>query len=253
MKWVCVGKEEIDTLHITSWDQDHCNPDELQVILSEFKPKIIEIPGYDPHTESGKKSKKLIDEYGLKDEREAEEIVVKKIDPTYIAELKPARDYGYRDIFYWPKKVDDNNANNNSTVKFFREGSFNVLSTGDVECHSIGLTFLGKILKNELDILILPHHGSKNGCVQKRFVKETKPLLAICSSDFDNQHAHPSEEMRDLFYKHKVKIFTTKTGDVLIESLGNHDGSFKVTNFLEDSNKVSSEEKFESKKKNIYR
>lgn len=38
---------------------------------------------------------------------------------------------------YWPKEIDANNANNNSTVKQFRSGSFNVLSLGDVESTNI--------------------------------------------------------------------------------------------------------------------
>lgn len=36
--------KRIDVLHITSWDEDHCNPEELKLILKYLKPKRIEYP-----------------------------------------------------------------------------------------------------------------------------------------------------------------------------------------------------------------
>src|SRR4051812_40509312 len=41
-------KKVIDTLHITSWDKDHCNPPDLHWILENLKPKRVEYPGYPP-------------------------------------------------------------------------------------------------------------------------------------------------------------------------------------------------------------
>lgn len=57
------GVERLDTLHITSWDRDHCNPDELEAILFEFRPKEIECPGYNPSSDSGKRSLGVINDY----------------------------------------------------------------------------------------------------------------------------------------------------------------------------------------------
>jgi competence protein ComEC len=247
------GKEKIDCLHITSWDNDHCNPEELKVILSKFSPKTIEKPGYDPHTDDGKDSEKLIDSYKEQRKQNNESIVVRRTDPAYIKSLDPAEGYGYKEVCYWPKEIkeEDGKANDNSSVKLFRSGSFNVLSTGDVEDHMIGLRFLGDILKNELDVLILPHHGSKNGCVQQRFLKETAPAVTICSSDFDNQHEHPSEEIKELLFKHEIPCFTTKTGDVIVRSTGDHSGSYEVVNLIKDSSEVSSVKQYVAKKRKL--
>lgn len=44
------GKTKINTLHITSWDQDHCSVPGLEWILKELVPSRIEVPGYVPHT-----------------------------------------------------------------------------------------------------------------------------------------------------------------------------------------------------------
>jgi hypothetical protein len=40
-------------------------------------------------------------------------------------------------VVYHPRWIDPYCPNNNSTVKLFREGSFNLLSLGDVESHNI--------------------------------------------------------------------------------------------------------------------
>lgn len=45
------GEKTIDTLHITSWDNDHCKPESLKKILDFLTPSIIEIPGYQPDTD----------------------------------------------------------------------------------------------------------------------------------------------------------------------------------------------------------
>lgn len=57
------GLDQINTLHVTSWDQDHCSPSQLTKILDHLKPKRVEYPGYSPHTESGKESLKIIKSY----------------------------------------------------------------------------------------------------------------------------------------------------------------------------------------------
>jgi competence protein ComEC len=39
------GVETIDTLHITSWDADHCSASELPDLLAMTRPAKIECPG----------------------------------------------------------------------------------------------------------------------------------------------------------------------------------------------------------------
>lgn len=56
------GVNELST-HITSWDQDHCSPTQLEEILISLKPRKVEFPGYKPHTESGKDSLKVSEKY----------------------------------------------------------------------------------------------------------------------------------------------------------------------------------------------
>ena len=44
------GVDVASTLHITSWDQDHCSSTELPDLLALIRPAKIECPGYVPHT-----------------------------------------------------------------------------------------------------------------------------------------------------------------------------------------------------------
>lgn len=236
------GQATINCLHITSWDTDHCNVNELKKILEEYCPKKIEYPGYPPHTDSGDESLKIIKAY-KSDQRK-----IQKIDPKYIDSLESSKSFGYRNVLYHPKSISEK-SNDNSTVKLFRTGCFNVASLGDVEDTNIASRIRGcKTFKNETDIIILAHHGADNGFTTNSFLKVVKPKVAVCCSNYSNQYDHPKQEIRDLLHKNEIRLFTTKTGDILIESTGEHLSTYKVTNLISDSSKISSTYAFKSKK-----
>jgi competence protein ComEC len=236
------GQATINCLHITSWDTDHCNVTELKKILENYGPRKIEYPGYLPHTDSGNESLKIIKLH------KSEQRKIIKIDPEYIDSLESSKSFGYRNVLYHPKYISEK-PNDNSTVKLFRTGCFNVASLGDVEDTNIASRIRGcKTFKNETDIIILAHHGADNGFTTNSFLKVVKPTVAVCCSNYDNQYEHPKQEIRDLLHKNEIRIFTTKTGDVLIESTGDHTSKYQVTNLISGSSKVSSTYKFKSKK-----
>jgi competence protein ComEC len=159
--------DRADTLHITSWDRDHCCPDELQDLLDLARPLRIECPGYQSHSDCGIDCLKIIQHYRLMSGSNRE-VEVKSITPEYIERLSEAQELGFKDIFYNPLAIDECCANNNSTIKFFRKGSSNVLSCGDVESHLISARLRNsRSLCRELDLLILAHHGASNGFTNK--------------------------------------------------------------------------------------
>lgn len=241
------GKTKIDCLHITSWDQDHCSVQQLQTILETYSPTKIEYPGYIPHTDSGKASLQVIEQY-LKDNKAQKNIKIQPINPPYIDSLNIAEEFGYNDVLHHPKFISDN-SNDNSTIKHFRKGSFNLLSLGDVESSLISSKLSSqKTIQKETDVMILAHHGADNGFTTSNFLQKTKPLVAIATSNYDNQFAHPKENIRNLLYKLGIDLFTTKTGDIIIESTNEHNGRFKVTNLIAGSTQVSSKNYYKSRK-----
>lgn len=79
------GKAKIDTLHITSWDQDHCSASGLDWVLENLAPSRIEYPGYAPHTECGNACLSTIKAYEKRCVAKGHSVKAQSIDPPYLA------------------------------------------------------------------------------------------------------------------------------------------------------------------------
>lgn len=204
------GCKYITKLHITSWDADHCNPDELRDLLSNLLPTEIEMPGYPANTEPARKSKALIEQYV----RGRSYASSTEFTPVTIQGLSYAEARKYSDIIYNPKMISSI-SNDNSTVKLFRRGRFTVLSLGDCEASRIGDYIMNdSIAQTETDVMIVAHHGSDNSIMSTDFVNRINPKIAVCTSNYDNQFDHPTQRVRAMFGQRK--LYTTKRGDVII-------------------------------------
>jgi competence protein ComEC len=244
--------QSIDVLHITSWDADHCQACELEGLLALTRPLKLELPGYAPHSENGKESLKILSAYVDERRQDNRTKTMRHVTPEFIGGLQSATRLAFNDTFYNPLHLDPNCANDNSTVKHFRGGSFNVLSLGDVESTNIAARLRRcRLLGMETDVMILAHHGADNGFTTKKFIRHLEPSLAICSSDYANQYDHPRQEIRDLLHGEGVRLMTTKTGDVIIRSIGDHTGHYQAINLRAGSTEVSSECKFVAKKRHL--
>jgi competence protein ComEC len=207
-------KQQIDTLHITSWDADHCNYDDLIAILNNFRPSIIEIPDYLPDSDQGQLCRRVVFGY----DRIHEQYVpnVRPISLEYIRSLQSAEPLGTSNIIY-RSAYDCENKNDMSLIKLFRSAGFNVLSLGDCESEEIASRLLTyTCIGNEVDILILPHHGANNGFTTGALLDYIMPRLAICSSNYDNQYDHPRPEICSLLSDRDIPLLTTKTGDAIV-------------------------------------
>jgi competence protein ComEC len=224
---------------------------ELEEIL-KLGPTRIEYPGYQPHTDNGLKCLRMIHSYKAEPKPSNRNVTLQQVTPEYIKSLDLAEALAFRDILYHPRWLDEQCANNNSTVKFFRRGSFNLLSLGDVQSHNVS-AYLRRCeyLKRETDVMILAHHGADNGFTNKPFLARIKPRLAICSADYDNSYDHPCEEIRNLLHEHDIPLMTTKTGDIILQSIGEHTGRFRAINLKSNSKAVSSQLVFYSKKSEL--
>jgi competence protein ComEC len=245
---VC-GKDRIDMLHITSWDQDHCVPDELRAILKVLRPTIIEVPRYYPRTESALQALREINTYKTQLHSLLLQPSTVTVDSQYVASLPGAVPWDTKNILFDCGYEDANNFNNNSTIKLFRSGRFSVLSVGDIESANIANWLVtDSIIQNEVDILILAHHGADNGFTTSELIAKINPKIAICSSNYDNQYEHPKSEIRSILQCANVPLMTTKTGDVIIAATSALTGQFTGFNLGANSTALLSSFSFSPKK-----
>jgi len=237
------GVRSINTLHVTSWDDDHCKYDELNAILSELVPTVVEHPGYEPHTDNGIKCLRLIKDFV----RNNDFALSVDYSPERINNLTTAEKGKYNNVIYNPIEIVDN-VNNNSLVQLFRAGRFTVLSLGDCEDKKIADRIINcGIATTEVDIILMAHHGADNGFTTKNFLENINPKIAICSSDYNNQFDHPRLEIRDLLYQQSINLYTTKTGDVVV--FCNEGNIVHVANLKSNSEDISSRKTFMAKLK----
>lgn len=231
------GVAHINVLHITSWDEDHCKSTELEDIIKELKPSIIECPGYDPHTITGIRSLSIILNSGCK---------VVRITPSVVQSQFFTRLVG-RDLFFGPINIKKGTTSNNmSVIKLFRIGSFQVLSLGDCEDSDIAERLVEEeIITKEVDVLILAHHGADNGFTTTDFLKALNPRVAICACDWDNMYSHPSDKVRSMLSNLGIKYYSTKAGDIIAQSVDKY--KFKVSNYITNNEKKDSVETFMNK------
>lgn len=235
LKQLCKGT--IDTLHITSWDTDHCDNASLNYILNYLKPSLIEFPDYEPDSDTGKKCLYLINNYSCNKI---------KVSPKLVASSNLGeKRLMAQNLFFNPTKIVDKH-NDNSVVKFFRIGSFQVLSLGDCENPEISSNLsTDEILQNEVDILILAHHGSENSICTMDFLRTINPKVAICSSNYDNKFEHPHSVIRQRLNQLGIPLFTTKTGDIIAQTVDKY--SFKVSNYISNNEHKESSKMFMNK------
>lgn len=81
------------------------------------------------------------------------------------------------------------NENNNSLIIKSKLGKYNYLFTGDIE-KNIEQWLIKNYNLNDIDILDVPHHGSKTSSSQK-FIKHLEPKIAILSYGENNLYNHP--------------------------------------------------------------
>jgi competence protein ComEC len=219
--------------------------DDLVQILNHLRPDQIQLPDYAPETDEGKRNKRVLDGYD-----EIHSKYVKNVtycskdwhDKLSTATAKSETNIAYR------SKFDGDNKNDKSLIRLFRSSGFNVVSFGDCESKEIS-DRLGddSILKSETDIMILAHHGADNGFTNEDFLKKIRPILTICSSNYDNQYEHPKQEIKDMLYELNIPLFTTKTGDVIVYQEMDSSKAI-IYNLISDNTQVSTKKQFTPKR-----
>lgn len=105
-----------------------------------------------------------------------------------------------------------------SLVLLVSYGSFDVMLTGDSQAEGLEEALTG--LLSAIEVLQVPHHGSKTGLTSS-LVGKINPQLAVISVG-KNKYGHPSAQTLGILGDQVIRVLRTdKNGDVEIVSDGN--------------------------------
>src|SRR3989344_6004733 len=109
--------------------------------------------------------------------------------------------------------------NDYSLVFRLRYGTFDVVFTGDADQH-VENQYVGKKLSDDtIEVLKVPHHGSKTGMTDA-FIEWVKPALAVISVG-KNSYGHPSDKALTQLAAVNAKVLRTdQKGDIEVVSDG---------------------------------
>ena len=105
------------------------------------------------------------------------------------------------------KAKSPDNANEQSLVLDVRYAGFSTLLTGDIGIESMRELVEKKEL-NEVNVLKIPHHGSKNSLLPS-FYEESNPQWAVISVGENNLFGHPQLSILETLEEKDIKILRT--------------------------------------------
>jgi len=120
---------------------------------------------------------------------------------------------------YWPPKgFNSSNDNDYSHILLFQESNFRLLFTGDASSFVLNRLPHGAIGK--IDVLKIPHHGSKNG-LTKKFLDLADPSVGVISAGKNNSYGHPNQVVLDMLKAKNINIRRTdEEGDIIFKIQG---------------------------------
>lgn len=119
------------------------------------------------------------------------------------------------------KVLGVNNENEDSMVIRIRYGQFGALFTGDTG-EKTELALLSKGVLSKVDVLKVPHHGSKYSS-SALFLERIKPFVAVISVGAKNGYGHPTSDTLSRLDSVGAKILRTDqsgTVEVVSEGIG---------------------------------
>ncbi|KAF0247816.1 MAG: hypothetical protein FD167_2786 [bacterium] len=196
-------RSPISLFMLTGWDCDHANAAGVGMVVNNFTVSTVWIPPWPNTTEAAKEVKRILKE----DARWA------KGYDVYHPRTDQQRCFQIGDTkitVFSPHPEDADTSNNTSIVAKLECGGFSVLITGDCEQSrwSSIVRYFGKELSS--DVLVAPHHGSRNGITEEALQK-IRPKLVLISAGNHSTWQHPHQEAVDLYKKYVGDyIFVTK-------------------------------------------
>ena len=135
----------------------------------------------------------------------------------------------------WPNKGINRelSPNNLSLVSILSTNKYRVLFTGDIE--EDAEYFVLDKLNNKVDIIKIPHHGSKTSSTE-RLLEKIVPKVGIISVGRNNIYGHPNKEVIDRYNALNTKLY--RTDEMGLIKIILDDDNYTINTFLENGDKI---------------
>lgn len=134
-------------------------------------------------------------------------------------------------LMIWPPRnpTVSYSENNMSLCSILSYYDYRVLFTGDIEKEAEVL--IGENINTNIDIIKVPHHGSKTSSTES-FLDKINPNLAVISLGKNNMYGHPSKEVIGSYEKLGTHIYRTDNMGRIIIKLQPKD--LNISRYLQD-------------------
>lgn len=141
-----------------------------------------------------------------------------KIDDLVIHFTHPSTDLvGTRGKILLGEETPALNLNDYSLTFRLSQGGVTALYTGDISPEQIS-NMLARGRIGHVNLLKIPHHGSKNG-VTNQLLADTTPDISVISVGKKNKFGHPDQEVLNLLSEYKTQVYRTDLqGDVAFKN-----------------------------------
>lgn len=138
-------------------------------------------------------------------------IIKQKINIILISNKQKLNILGDYLTLYLPQTSPSNNIidpNELALISLFQENKTKILFTSDLPKFTLGWFLDSNLTIRNINILKVPHHGSKNG-LSRKILQLADPRLSVISVGKNNIYGHPAKEVLDMFKALKMKYLRT--------------------------------------------
>lgn len=165
------GCDSIDVLHIPSWDRRCCQSGELEELLKELQPAVLEIPAYTPRDEEGKACQRILKEYS--ETTPFADIII--CLPKMVSRMSES---DMDRLILSPTSVYPE-VEDNDNVVWLRGGRFSVMNSGYVKTEAPVEKLSGSPLLGEVGLLVVDTGMKNSPFVSRQFLSKTHPMMIV--------------------------------------------------------------------------